>query len=129
LQFNTGGPAKSLVTVAACEPVRWYERCSGFQAVSSITDLPPLTPVAQPTTRRGLLAHAEGRHRDALDFLRKAQARAPRSGLVRWHIAEVLLALGRTPEAKRELTSAAHLEPNGELAEIVALRLTAVSSL
>lgn len=58
------------------------------------------------------LAHA-GRLDEALRHLRDARLRAPDNAEVRWHLADVLVRLGREREARSELEAALQGQPEG----------------
>jgi Flp pilus assembly protein TadD len=62
---------------------------------------------------RGTLAMATGSLPRALEHFRSARRYAPRSGLVRAHLAEALLQLGRRGEARLEYTAACKLGVKG----------------
>ena len=72
---------------------------------------------------RGLLAQAQGRTADALRFFRRSQSLAPRSGLVRLHVAEALLLLGHRGEAEREYRTVERCAPGLPMAEVASARL------
>jgi tetratricopeptide (TPR) repeat protein len=66
----------------------------------------------------GTLEFAQGRYDKSLQLYRQAQRLAPRSGLPRAHAGEVLLFMGKVPEAMKELQAAMDVEPDGDGAKL-----------
>jgi predicted Zn-dependent protease len=75
---------------------------------------------------RATLAQAHRRHPHALQLLRTAQRRAPRSALLKAHLGEALLNRGRPGEARREFEGAQRLGLRAPAAQWVDARLAAL---
>ena len=70
----------------------------------------------------GWIAHRNGNHDEALTYLEPAAAGLPNDALTQFHLGMTYLALGRTEDARRQLTRALELAGNSPLPQFETAR-------
>ncbi len=72
----------------------------------------------------GWIAHRNGNHEEALIYLEPAAAGLPNDPLAQFHLGMTYMALGRTEDARRQLTRALELAGDSTLPQFETARKT-----